>query len=210
LGLEFFYQPELGIALAPLALADLSGGKGIRISAEYPIKNYWNGMTEGTMYLPNSSFYTYTRGFRIRQDIRKYNTEKRIFTGISVMFKSQEIGHVAVIPENDSTNYKSNYKINKTVVSPAFLIGTNTYFGEDTSWYFEVTGYFGIRYKKSEAEGLTSREILTMWPFDVESTDFSHRFALQIGEFVYPEISATFKIGFDLSKDKLHTKRSRI
>jgi hypothetical protein len=194
---SYFGQPQLSLAIAPLTLADFAGGAGLRMSGEYRIKGVWNGMTEATIYLPYNTVYRGTYGVRVRQDFRRYNQSKELFTGFSFMVKSQQVDHIAVVPINDSVRYRKNYSLIKTVICPAFVIGTQTYMGDNTGWYLEAAAYLGLRFKEAHVQGLTASEAARMWPYDIESTDFAQRIALQDGVRLQPEISASLKIGFD-------------
>jgi len=197
-----FNRPQRTLAWAPLAMADMSGGAGLRLSSEYRLNGIWNGMSEATVYLPYNNFYKHTTGVRIRQDFRKYNPGKNYFYGVSFMFKYQQIDHIAVVPINDSTRYTKNYSLIKNIICPAFVIGTHTYMGETEGWYIETSAYLGLRFKDAQVEGLTGSEAGSMWPYDLESTDFALRLALQDGIYVHPEISGTIKIGYDFGSKK--------
>jgi hypothetical protein len=198
-----FHRPQRTLAWAPLALADMPGGPGLRVSSEYRLNAIWNGMTEATVYMPYHNFYRSTSGVRIRQDFRKYAPGNNYFYGFSLMFKYQTIDHIAVVPINDSTRYRKNYSLVKNIICPAFVIGSHTYMGETEGWYIETSAYLGLRFKDAHKEGLTGGEAGSMWPYDLEATDFALRMALQDGIRVHPEITGTIKIGYDFgSKNK--------
>lgn len=197
-----FNRPRRTLAWAPLAMADMSGGAGLRVSSEYRLNEIWNGMSEATVYLPYNNFYKSTSGVRVRQDFRKYTSGKNYFYGVSFMFKYQQIDHIAVVPINDSTRYRKNYSLIKSIICPAFVIGTHTYMGETEGWYIETSAYLGLRFKDAHMEGLSGSEAGSMWPYDLEATDFALRMALQDGIYVHPEISGTIKIGYDFGSRK--------
>lgn len=198
-----FNRPYRTLVWAPLAMADMPGGPGLRVSSEYRLNGIWNGMSETTVYLPYHNFYRSTSGVRVRQDFRKYISGKNYFYGVSFMFKYQKVNHIAVVPINDSTRYRKNYSVVKNIICPAFVIGSHTYMGDTKGWYIESSAYLGLRFKDAHMEGLTGSEAGSMWPFDLEATDFAFRMALQDGIYVHPEISGTIKIGYDFgSKNK--------
>lgn len=167
------------------------------MATEYPLIRAWNGISEATFYIPSSTPYTNVSGWRFRQDVVKYNFSKELYFGFSFMYKSQQINHTAIVPVNDSITYRQPYALVKRVLSPSFVVGTVTYLGNDTGWFIGAALYLGVRYKDAHIEGLTPTEEASMWPYDVESTDFVRKTALEEGIFLRPELNATLRIGYD-------------
>lgn len=198
---SIFRQPQLGWAFAPMALTEDNSGRGVRLSAEYHLLHEWNGITEVTGYLPHGTPFTKVSGFRLRQDVVRYNVKREMYTGVSMMFKAQKIDHIAIVPIDDSTTYRKPYALIKRVLSPSFVIGTTGYFGEDSNWFIGGAIYLGVRYRNARIDGLTPTEEATMWPFDNESTDFVRNWTLKDGVNWYPELNLTLKIGYDFRWD---------
>lgn len=192
---NYFFQPGLTISMAPLALADYNGGHGMRVATEYTLKENFTGLTEVTYYLPFHNRYANVKGFRIRQDFRKYNSSDRFFIGGSIMVKNQSLDYIAVIPMTDSTHYRKPYTLKKLIVSPSLVVGQNAVFDR---WYFEACLYVGLRIKNAYVEGLTQSEKANMWNYDVEAGDLQTKIVLRQDTHLGIEISPTIRIGYIL------------
>jgi hypothetical protein len=189
-----FFKPRLSVFMAPLALADYTGGYNLRVGAEYSLGEKMNGLTEVSVYMPYHHIYHHVSGFRIRQDFRKYKMTDGFFLGGSIMVKQQKLDYTAVVPVTDSIRYLKPYTLSKIVVSPSFTCGYNT--NLDEHWYVDISVYGGLRFKFAEAEGLTPTERSTMWNYNLDYTDWDKKIMLNQGQRIGIELQASVRVGY--------------
>lgn len=190
----YFFKPHFTVFFAPLALADYVGGYNFRFGTEYSLGEKVNGLTEVSIYMPWHQTYNNVSGFKVRQDFRKYNMNKMIFMGASIMLKQQNLDYLAVIPITDSTYYKKTYTLHKTIISPSFTIGFNQNISNHL--YIDVAAYAGFRVKFAETDGLTPTERSTMWNYDVEYDDLDKKTMLKQGQHVGIELQVSVRVGY--------------
>lgn len=196
------FRPNVwSVSLAPLALIDRGGGAGPRWGVEWRFSRRWSVFTEATVYWPHHPKFARVSGYRLKQEVRRYNKMKPIFLGVSIFLKQQSIDHTAIVPITDSTNYRKPYTLSKQVIAPAFSYGYREYLSSSSRWYGEIVVYLGMRFKEAKVSGLTAKEQASYWAFDVESSDFVERFALRTGSLVHPELSFSIRFGFDVYRN---------